>query len=292
MANSMTGFGRFEAENEAGKVTVEIRTVNHRYLDLNLKINHRLLVFENSVRRTIKDRLSRGKVDVLISFEPTTGVGEDVVYNEALAMIYANRISKIANDFNLVNDLTATRLATLRDVLTIDETAVDENELGEIVDEALDHALSLLIEHRNDEGERLKADMINKLNSLADYVKRIEEKSPQIVEEYKAKLTEKVNGLLEDHEAEAGRIAMEVVLYADKICVDEEIVRLSSHIDAFKTALNSDGEVGRKLDFIAQEMNREANTILSKTSDPEISDIGIEIKTLIEKIREQVQNLE
>lgn len=292
MSSSMTGFGRFESANANAKITVEIRSVNHRYLDLNLKLNHRLLVFESKIRSLIQENLKRGKVDVSISYHQISGIGEDILYNEALAKLYAARISKIATDFNLVNDITPTRLATMRDVLTVEEVDVDEDELWILVKEGVLQAIAKLVALRNEEGERLKSDLIGKLEELSRFVGIIEEKAPVIIEDYKSRLLEKVNGLLEDKEAEFSRVAMEVVIYADKICVDEELVRLNSHIKAFKDTLNTKGEQGRKLDFIAQEMNREGNTILSKTSDPEISNIGIEIKTLIEKIREQVQNIE
>lgn len=292
MPSSMTGFGRFEGANENAKITVEIRSVNHRYLDLNLKLNHRLLSFESKIRSLISEYLKRGKVDVSISYHQISGVGEDILYNESLAKLYVDRISKIATDFGLVNDITPTRLATFRDVLTVEEVDVDEDELWILVKEGVENALLKLVSLRNSEGERLKEDLLSKLDELSSYADFIEERAPKIIEEYKSRLLEKINGLLEDKDAEFSRVATEVVIYADKICVDEEIVRLNSHIKAFKDALNSKGEQGRKLDFIAQEMNRESNTILSKTTDPEVSGIGIEIKTLIEKIREQVQNIE
>ena len=292
MASSMTGFGRSEASNENAKIIVEIRSVNHRYLDLNIKINRALLVFENKVRQAIQNGIKRGKVDVSISYQPQAGAGEDILYNEALANMYVNRINKIANDFNLVNDLTATRLANMRDVLTVEESDIDEDVLWTLLSGSLNEAIDALKSARLSEGERLKADLNDKLSMLHSLVLEIERVSPMIIEEYKKRLAEKVEGLLEDSEKESSRIAMEVVLFADKICVDEELVRLKSHIDGFKNTLNAQGESGRKLDFIAQEMNREANTILSKTTDPGISDTGIEIKTLIEKIREQIQNIE
>lgn len=292
MANSMTSFGRYESSDDSMKIAVELRSVNHRYLDLNLKINHRLYAFENKIRQIIGERVKRGKMDVSISFHSLNAIGTDLLYNEALASMYVDRISKIAKEFNLVNDITAFKLANMRDIITMDEAELDEDKVFSLINDVLNHALDAFIEQRKSEGERLKKDLLLKLDRLFELVKIIEEKSPQIIEAYKEKLSTKLKGLIEDKEVEAQRIATEVVIYSDKICIDEEIVRLFSHIKSFKETLNSDGEIGKKLDFITQEMNRESNTILSKTQDAYISDIGIEIKTLIEKIREQVQNIE
>lgn len=292
MAHSMTSFGRYEASDDNMKITVELRSVNHRYLDLNLKINHRLYAFENKIRQIIGERIKRGKMDVSITFHSLNTIGTDLLYNEALASMYVDRISKIAKEFNLVNDITAFKLANMRDILTMDEVQLDEDKVFSLIKEALNNALDLFLAQRKAEGDRLQEDLLMKLNSLYELVKIVEEKSPQIIEEYKAKLSTKIQGLIADKEIEAQRIATEVVIYSDKICIDEEIVRLFSHIESFKETLNSAGEIGKKLDFITQEMNRESNTILSKTQDANISNIGIEIKTLIEKIREQVQNIE
>ncbi len=292
MAQSMTGFGRFETINEYAQIAVELRCVNHRYLDLNLKISHRLLSFENKIRKLISDSISRGKLDIVISYYPLSEAGVEILYNQSIANMYKERINKIANDLELVNDLSAVKLANMREVLSVQDVVLDEDVILQTVIKTLENALKCLIEQRTAEGERLQEDMLSKLSLLKNYVCRIQEKAPQIIAEYRQKLTDRISELSLDKEIEAQRLAAEVVLYADKVCVDEEIVRLLSHIESFADTLNSQGEIGRKLDFIAQEMNREANTILSKTQDKDISNIGIEIKTLIEKLREQVQNIE
>lgn len=292
MPSSMTGFGRYEISDEYSKISVEIRSVNHRYLDLNLKLNHRLYPFEQKIRNQIGSVLCRGKVEVNIGYKSLCGVGEDIFYNEALAGMYLERINKISADFGLVNNLTAMQLAGQKDVLSLSETEVDEDKLFTLCTEALSEALNRIAKARAEEGERLSLDLEKKLNNLSDFVSVIEKKSPEIITAFRESLRKKVFELLGDGAIDEARISQEVVLYADKICVDEELVRIRSHIKAFEDALKESGEVGRKLDFITQEMNREANTILSKTIDAALSDTGIEIKTLIEKIREQIQNIE
>lgn len=291
MAMSMTGFGRSITSKDGTRVQVEMRSVNHRYLDLNLKLNHYLYSFENKIRRLIQERVSRGKLDVSISLFMEQGEGENLCFNESLASLYVDCISKISSEFSLQNDLSATRLANMRDVISLEEGEVDYDALWGVVEPTVKEAISALIDQRKAEGEHLKADLLEKLDEISSHVDFIEEKGPVIIEEYKKRITEEIKGLL-DTGAETQRIAAEVVLFADRVCIDEEIVRLKAHVNSFKDVLKSEGEVGRKLDFIAQEMNRESNTILSKTSDYEISKTGIELKTLIEKVREQIQNLE
>ncbi len=198
----------------------------------------------------------------------------------------------MAKTFGLENDIRVSTLSRFPEVFTMEEQSIDEKELWKILEQALRGALERFVESRLSEGERLAADLNDKLESMMEYVDFIEERSPLIVSEYRKRLEEKVKELFDDKQIEESRIVTEVTIYADKICVDEEMVRLKSHIEAMKKALSSGGSIGRKMDFIAQEMNREANTILSKTTDIEISDIGINLKTDIEKVREQIQNIE
>ena len=292
MIRSMTGFGRAEAVKEDYRVTVELKSVNHRYLDLNIKMPSRIGYLENEVRKVLKEKLSRGKVDVYISYEEDADRNYTVVYHREIARMYYENIAQMAQDFGLDNDLRISHLSRFPDVLEIVEESRDADVVWDRLKEPLAQALERFIESRETEGEKLKTDLLDKLKSMTSHVDFIEERSPEILSEYKARLMEKVSELLEKSAIDENRIAAEVTIYADKICVDEEIVRLKSHIHEMESILNKGGEVGRKLDFLAQEMNREANTTLSKSTDVRLADTGIELKTLIEKIREQIQNLE
>ncbi|MGN0170255.1 MAG: YicC/YloC family endoribonuclease [Lachnospiraceae bacterium] len=292
MIKSMTGFGRYEVCTDDYKITAEVKAVNHRYLDLNIKMPKKLNMFENPIRSLLKDYIQRGKVDVFITFEDYTQGQQNVRYNEDLAREYLGYLNRIADDFSLDNDVRVSTLARFPEVFSMEEVSLDEDALWSLLSKTLKGACEHFVESREREGEHLKIDLLGKLEEMKGYVSFIEERSPQIISEYRQKLRDKIGVLLEDNKIDENRIVQEVTIYADKICVDEEMVRLNSHIQATKDALLSGKEVGRKLDFIAQEMNREANTILSKSTDIEISDVGIELKTLIEKIREQIQNIE
>ena len=292
MIKSMTGFGRAEASDEKRKITIEIKAVNHRYLDVNMKMPKKLCIFESSIRTVLKEYVERGKVDIFITYEDFTDTNISVKYNREVAKAYVNFISEIAEEFSLDNDLKATTLSRYPEVLTLEEQEADEEELWQYVEKALRSALEMFVEARVREGENLKNDIIGKLDNMLENVGFIEERAPQIIKEYHEKLTAKVSDYLKDSQIDEARILTEVTLFTDKICVDEEIVRLKSHIQGTKDALNAGGSLGRKLDFIAQEMNREANTILSKANDLKTSNQAIDLKTDIEKIREQIQNIE
>lgn len=288
----MTGFGRAEVSDENRKIAIEIKAVNHRYLDVNMKMPKKLCIFESSIRTVLKEYVERGKVDIFITYEDFTDLNYSVKYNREVAKAYVNFIDEIAKEFNLDNDLKATSLSRYPEVLSLEEQEIDETELWEYVEKALRQALEMFVEARVKEGENLKNDIILKLDNMLENVSFIEERAPQIIKEYHEKLTNKVSEYLSDSSIDEARILTEVTLFTDKICVDEEIVRLKSHIQATKDALIDGGSLGRKLDFIAQEMNREANTILSKANDLKTSNQAIELKTDIEKIREQIQNIE
>lgn len=292
MIRSMTGFGRFEISKDARKITVEMKSVNHRYLDINIRMPKKLYCFEANIRNLIKNVLERGKVDVFISYEDLSEGSMCLQYNEALAKEYVEKIRHIAEEFDVKNDLSATYIARCPDVIVMEEQTVDEDELDSFVTEAVNGALEELVKVREKEGEHLRNNLLGKTAVMHEIVTFIEEKAPMILTEYKNKIEEKVKELLENSSIDDSRIAAEVTLFADKVCIDEEIVRLVSHIINMNTNLSEGDRVGRKLDFIAQEMNREANTILSKTSDMEITNKGIELKNVIEEIREQVQNIE
>lgn len=293
MIKSMTGFGRCEAADEERKFTVEMKGVNHRYLDANIRMPKKLNFFETAIRSLLKQSVQRGKVDIFITYEDLSEQQVSLKYNEVLAAEYLSYFEKMQEKFSLENDIRVSTLSRYPEVLTMEEQAVDEEELWKGLKKALDGAIRQFVETRTSEGEHLREDLIEKLDNMLKLVSCIEERSPQIIAEYRDKLETKVKELLADTQMEDSRIAAEVVIFADKICTDEEVVRLRSHIVHMKdTLVSDDSGIGRKLDFIAQEMNREANTILSKANDLEISNIGIELKTEIEKVREQIQNIE
>ena len=293
MIKSMTGFGHCEITEGNRKFSVEMKSVNHRYLDANIRMPKKLNFFENAIRNLLKQSVHRGKVDIFITYEDMSESQVSLKYNETLAAEYLSYLKKMGETFSLENDIRVSTLSRYPEVLTMEEQPVDEDELWNGLKKALDGAISQFVETRTLEGEHLKEDLISKLDGMLNLVGEIEERSPKILAEYRAKLEEKVKELLEDTQMDEGRIAAEVVIFADKICTDEEVVRLRSHVNHMKeTLLSDESGIGRKLDFIAQEMNREATTILSKANDLEVSNIGIELKTEIEKVREQIQNIE
>lgn len=292
MIKSMTGFGRAELLDTEKKITIEIKSVNHRYLDFNIKMPKKFSLFESSIRTLLKDYMQRGKVDVFITYEDYTQSRLSLKYNEELAAQYVACYKKMQEAFDLKDDLTVTALGRCPEVLSMEEQELDENELWTSLEQVLRQAGAAFAESRTKEGESLRKDLIEKLDHMKENVAKVEERAPGIIEEYKERLKLKTKELLENAQIDESRIAAEVVLFADKICTDEETVRLNSHIDTMKKALLDGKGIGRKLDFIAQEMNREANTILSKANDLATSDIAIELKTEIEKVREQIQNIE
>lgn len=292
MIKSMTGFGRAELQDEVRRFTVEIKSVNHRYLDFNMKMPKKLSVFEAAIRGVLKEYMQRGKVDVFISCEDFSSGRMQLHYNSELAGRYLEYFRQMEKEFALENDIKVSHLSRCPEVLTMEEQEIDVEELWSELEKALRAAGEQFAASRQVEGENLKRDLTAKLDSLQANVRRIEERAPEILNEYRNRLETKMKELLEDTQMEDSRIAAEVVIFADKICTDEETVRLNSHIENMKTALNDGEGIGRKLDFIAQEMNREANTILSKANDLETTNIAIELKTEIEKIREQIQNIE
>ena len=292
MVKSMTGFGRREISDAARKITVELKSVNHRYLDINIKMPKKLSFFEASMRTLIKEYTERGKLDVFVTYEDYTDQNYSLKYNRNIAAAYFNYIRDMAEEFGLENDLTVSRLSRYPEVFSLEEQGVDDEELWKEIEKAFRGALQEFSEARVKEGENLKKDLTGKLTEMSSHVSYIEERAPEIIEEYKNRLFERVKELMADASVEESRILAEVTIFADKICVDEELVRLKSHIEAMLSALNNGGSLGRKLDFIAQEMNREANTILSKANDLATSKHAIELKTCIEKVREQIQNIE
>lgn len=292
MIKSMTGFGCAEAVTEERKITVELKSVNHRYLDLNIKMPRKMNFLEGAVRTVMKTYIQRGKVDVFITCEEERENQVVLKYNRELAKAYLQYFAEMEQDFGLENDIRVSTLSRYPDVFTMEEQPQDEDKLWEALEQPLREACEKFVETRVREGENLKNDLIGKLNGLAKKVELVQKRSPEVVAAYREKLEAKAKELLEDSQIEDSRIAAEVVMFSDKICNDEETVRLLSHIQGMTKILGESEGVGRKLDFMAQEMNREANTILSKSNDLEVSNIAIDLKTEIEKIREQIQNIE
>lgn len=292
MIKSMTGFGRCEISEAERKFTVELKGVNHRYLDVNIRMPKKLNFFESSIRNLLKKYVQRGKVDIFITYEDFSENQLSLKYNEALAEEYLKYFKQMEEKFSLENDIRVSTLSRYPEVLTMEEQMMDEEEIWNVLEKALEGAFSQFVSTRITEGEALKKDLLAKLDDMLVLVDKVEKRSPEIVVEYREKLEAKVKELLADTQIEESRIASEVVVFADKICTDEETVRLRSHIVHMKDTLESAEGIGRKLDFIAQEMNREANTILSKANDLKVSNYAIDLKTGIEKVREQIQNIE
>ncbi len=292
MIQSMTGFGRGSFETADGKVTIEIRAVNHRYLDVNIKLPRVMLAFESEVKTRVAEVAQRGKIDVFINYEASKDRAYSVRCNEELAASYLTSLHGLSEKLGLTDDVTVLSLSRFPDVFEIVEKDTEESVLRVLLFGALDEALAAFRDQRMQEGRRLYDDLTAKFNALSGFVSEIERRSPQLIREYRERILTRVRELVEEFSLDENRIAAEVTLYADKVAIDEEIVRLRSHVKEGEEALSSGINVGRKLDFLAQEMNREANTILSKSTDASIASMGVEMKTLIEKIREQVQNIE
>ena len=292
MIKSMTGFGRSEIVKGNRKISVEIKSVNHRYLEAGIKMPKKLNVFESRMRDLLKKYATRGKIDIFINYEDDSENQVNLKFNQNIADEYMAIFNNMSEKYNLKNDMTVGGLARFPEVITMDEVQEDEEELWHFIEEAMKAALEQFVNTRILEGETLKKDLLGKLDHMEELVAFVEKRSPEIMKEYRSKLESKVKELLGDTTIDESRIATEVIIYADKICVDEETVRLRSHIEHARKCLNEEGGIGRKMDFIAQEMNREANTTLSKANDIEISNAAIDLKTEIEKVREQIQNIE
>ncbi len=292
MLRSMTGFGRYELSNEERKIVVEMKSVNHRYCDISIKMPKKLGFYEATIRGLLKRYIQRGKVDVFISYEDYTENKVCVKYNSNIAKEYVDKLRQMGDEFHLSNDINVSSLSRYPEVLTLEEQTADETELWNVLEEVITKACEQFAQSRTREGQHLKNDLITKLDGMIKLVDAVESRSPQIIAEYRNKITAKVQELLGDTKLDESVLATEITLFADKICVDEETVRLKSHINHMKVSLDEENGIGRKLDFIAQEMNREANTILSKANDLEITNIAIDLKTEIEKVREQIQNIE
>lgn len=292
MIKSMTGFGRSESVTKERKIVIEMKSVNHRYCDLNIKMPKKFNAYEADMRSHLKKYIGRGKVDIFVTYEDYTKSNVLVKYNAEIAKEYVEHLKQMGQDFSIASDINAAMLSRYPEVFTLEEKSEVDEELWNEFVKVLDDAAIQFVESRVREGEALKKDLTAKLNGMLQMVEYIENTSPSLMDSYRTRLENKVKELLSGSSVDESRIAMEVVIYSDKICVDEETVRLKSHIENTLSILEQGDNVGRKLDFIAQEMNREANTILSKADSLDISNKAIDLKTEIEKVREQIQNIE
>ncbi len=292
MVLSMTGFGRGEASDDIYKITVEMKSVNHRYLDINIRMPHTFSFYENKMRADIKERVNRGKVDVFFSFETQGDQDVEINYNSSVAASYVAGMKKMAEEYSIDFVPDVKSIARFPDVFTMKDAKVDEERITPLVDAALGSAIDMFLKSRETEGKKLYDDIVDKLTSVSEVTDKIENRYPDILDEYRDRISKKAEELLGDRQIDERVLATEMVVYADRLCVDEEMVRLRTHISHMRKTLEEAENIGRKLDFLTQELNREANTILSKSTDITIADYGIELKTLIEKIREQIQNIE
>ena len=292
MIRSMTGFGRAQATAEGYNITVEIRSVNHRYFEFSAKMPRMYAFLEEKVKSLLSTEIFRGKVECALQIESTADESVIVCVNEPLARGYINAVGSISDLFGLENDLTALSVARFSDILSVSKAPVDEEDLWGKVQGVVREALAKFIEMRETEGEKLKTDVLSRADNIITNVAYIEERSPETVKLYSEKLLERMKNVLGDTQVDEARLLTEAAIFADKVAVAEETVRLRSHIDQLHEMLSSGEAIGRKLDFLVQEINREANTIGSKAQDVDIARRVIDIKAEVEKIREQIQNIE
>lgn len=291
MAMSMTGYGRASASTAEGEFTVEIRSVNHRYLDLSFRMPRELSGIEDQARALITSRLGRGKVDVYVAVD-RRGSARGASIDLELARWYAQQLRAAARELNIESDVSLDTILRMPDVVAASEPAADADELWQALKGAFAEALEGLERMRSAEGERLILDIRGRLDRMEQALEKLRALAPRTVEAYRARLDARVAEMLGDARVDEARLATEVALFADRCDYTEETVRFSSHIRQFRTALDAEGPIGKKLDFIVQEMNREVNTVASKAQDAEVAALAVEIKSELEKVREQVQNIE
>ena len=288
----MTGFGRFEGQINGRTITLEIKSVNHRYMEFSCRVTRGYAFLEDKLKTYISQRVSRGKIDMFVSITEPEDTPTDVVINHNLAAGYINALKELEEKYGVSSNVTAYDVGRYPDVLTVHKAPEDEDTVWADVQTAVDSALEGFMAMRKAEGERLKADVLSRAETIMQLVSEIEKRSPETLSEYQSRLREKIEELLGSKDYDEQRIITEVAIFADKIAVDEETVRLRSHFDQLNVYLNEDNPVGRSIDFLIQEMNREANTIGSKVKDAQIAQMVVRIKNEIEKIREQIQNIE
>lgn len=292
MIKSMTGYGRGENESENRKFSVEIKSVNHRYNDISIRLPRSMNYLEDKIRKTLMKKIMRGKTDVYISFETFSEDDVNIKINEPLAKAYCNKLDYLKLYYGLTGDNTLDLVAKFPDIITVEKVHEDEDTVWNALLPALNGAIDSFVSMREAEGESLKTDILKKTEIIEGYVSKIKERAPFVAEDFRQRLTDRLKELLADTNIDEQRILTEVTVFADRACIDEEITRLGSHINQLREIFCKDEPIGRKLDFLVQEMNREANTIASKSNDIRITQITIELKSEIEKIREQIQNIE
>lgn len=292
MIKSMTGFGRSTLEIDGYVINVELKSVNHRYFEFSSRIPRQYGFIDDKIKSFVNSRVSRGKVECYVSIEALNTESAQVIVNNTLASAYVSALKEIADTYDLKEDFGASAISRFQDVLVVKKSEEDEEKIWNYVREAANDALDKFIEMRCVEGNKMKEDIYSRGQYILECVSFIEQRSPQTVKEYNDKLVERVHELIGDVSLDEARIIQEVAIFADKVAVAEETVRLRSHIDQLNSFINSDGPIGRKMDFLIQEINRETNTIGSKANDVEIARTVVNIKAEIEKIREQIQNIE
>ena len=289
---SMTGYGRAKLEKDSREFVVEIKSVNHKYSDINIKMPRNIMFLEDRVRKSISNKISRGKIDVFITYINFGIDGKTILINKEIAKKYVEELEALATETNIASGLRATEITKLPEVLNVLNDEENEDRIWEELSQCLDNALNSFVEMRKKEGEKIKLDIQNRLEEINQNVDEIIKNSAGLIEEYVVKLRQKIKDLLDTDVVDENRLAQEIVIYSDKVSTEEEITRIKSHINQFKELLDLDTPIGKKADFIIQEMNREINTIGSKSGKIEITNLVIKIKTQIEDIREQIQNIE
>ena len=289
---SMTGYGRAKIENDTREYIVEVKSVNHKYLDINIKLPKTLFCIEDKIRKVISNKISRGKIDVFVTYINYGIEGKTILINKDIAKMYIKEIEEIATENNIASGIRATEISKFPEVLNVIVDEEDEEKIWLELNKCLEKALDNFIEMRTTEGEKIKEDLKQRLDEIDENINEIFKNSTGLVEEYVVKLRKRIQEILNTDVVDETRLAKEIVIYSDKTSIEEEITRIKSHIIQFKELLNSEGAIGKKADFIIQEMNREINTIGSKSGKFEITQLVIKIKTQIEDIREQIQNIE
>lgn len=289
---SMTGYGSAKGSVEGQEITVELKSVNNRYLDCSVRLPRNFLFAEDTVKQAVSAGVSRGKVDVFVSAQASQDSGTVVSVNDELARGYRDAVARIAETLGLESGLNAFSLARFPDVLTVERRELDKDKAAAALSEITAKAVEEFNAMREREGERLRRDMLGKLETIEELVSVVEERSPQTVKEYRERLEARLRDILADRSLDEQRVITEAAIFADRTAVDEETVRLRSHIAQFRTMLEEGSPIGRKMDFLVQEFNRESNTIGSKCSDASLAKVVVDLKSEIEKIREQLQNVE
>ena len=292
MLKSMTGFGRSKYENEGREYLVEIKSVNNRYSDISIKLPRNIIFLEEKVKTAISNSISRGKVDVFINFINNSEKGKKIKINTELAKQYIDELKRLQTETGIINNIGIMDICKMPEVLNLEIEDDDEILLWQELSECLNNAITSFLLMRENEGAKIKEDLEKRIECVKEKIEKISEISTGLVEEYVVKLEKRVNELLKTSVVDETRLAQEIVIYSDKCSVEEELTRLRSHISQFLNLLNETNPIGKKLDFLIQEMNRETNTIGSKANSLEITNLVVDIKTEIENIREQVQNIE